>query len=103
MDTASSGDGVMAVEDMNSLSLSGVLVAFAAVTEADTLDEPEADVIRGIWCVWEINEVLSVPTGYFIYDFFDMVLNQKLSQSWELLFHHIVVRVFINWMFFVFF
>ncbi len=34
---------------------------------------------------------LSVPTGYFIYDFFDMVVNQKLSQSWELLFHHLVV------------
>lgn len=30
-------------------------------------------------------------TGYFIYDFFDMLLNQKLSQSWELLFHHVVV------------
>lgn len=29
--------------------------------------------------------------GYFIYDFFDMLLNQKLSQSWELLFHHVVV------------
>lgn len=35
--------------------------------------------------------MLSVPTGYFIYDFFDMVMNQKLAQSWELLFHHIVV------------
>lgn len=35
--------------------------------------------------------MLSIPTGYFIYDFFDMVLNQKLSQSWELLFHHVVV------------
>lgn len=32
-----------------------------------------------------------VSTGYFIYDFFDMLLNQKLSQSWELLFHHVVV------------
>lgn len=30
-------------------------------------------------------------TGYFIYDFFDMLFNQKLSQSWELLFHHVVV------------
>lgn len=35
--------------------------------------------------------MLSIPAGYFIYDFFDMVLNQKLSQSWELLFHHVVV------------
>lgn len=35
--------------------------------------------------------MLSVPTGYFIYDFFDMVMNQKLGQSWELLFHHVVV------------
>lgn len=34
--------------------------------------------------------MLSVPTGYFMYDFFDMVVNQ-LSQSWELLFHHLVV------------
>lgn len=35
--------------------------------------------------------LVSVSIGYFIYDFFDMVLNQKLSQSWELLFHHCVV------------
>lgn len=40
-----------------------------------------------------INEMLSVSTGYFIYDFFDMLRSQKLSQSWELLFHHIVVCV----------
>lgn len=40
-----------------------------------------------------INEMLCVPTGYFIYDFFDMLRSQKLSQSWELLFHHIVVCV----------
>ncbi|KAM9801377.1 TLC domain-containing protein 2 [Neosynchiropus ocellatus] len=35
--------------------------------------------------------LVSFSIGYFIYDFFDMVLNQKLSQAWELLFHHIVV------------
>ncbi|CAG6003867.1 TLC domain-containing protein 2 [Menidia menidia] len=35
--------------------------------------------------------LVSFSIGYFIYDFFDMVHNQKLSQSWELLFHHIVV------------
>lgn len=35
--------------------------------------------------------LVSFSIGYFIYDFFDMVLSQKLSQSWELLFHHIVV------------
>ncbi|XP_056139239.1 TLC domain-containing protein 2 [Lampris incognitus] len=35
--------------------------------------------------------LVSVSIGYFIYDFFDMVLNQKLTQSWELLFHHVVV------------
>ncbi|KAI1894018.1 hypothetical protein AGOR_G00129670 [Albula goreensis] len=35
--------------------------------------------------------LVSVSIGYFIYDFFDMVHNQKLSQSWELLFHHVVV------------
>ncbi|CAL8351145.1 unnamed protein product [Lota lota] len=35
--------------------------------------------------------LVSVSIGYFIYDFFDMVLHQKLSQSWELLFHHVVV------------
>lgn len=39
----------------------------------------------------DINQVMFVLTGYFIYDFFDMVFNQKLSQSWELLFHHTVV------------
>ncbi|KAL2096129.1 hypothetical protein ACEWY4_008277 [Coilia grayii] len=35
--------------------------------------------------------LVSVSIGYFIYDFIDMVLNQKFSQSWELLFHHGVV------------
>ncbi|KAM8854368.1 TLC domain-containing protein 2 [Synchiropus picturatus] len=35
--------------------------------------------------------LVSFSIGYFIYDFFDMLLNQKLSQAWELLFHHIVV------------
>lgn len=35
--------------------------------------------------------LVSFSIGYFIYDFFDMVSSQKLSQSWELLFHHIVV------------
>ncbi|MBN3322572.1 TLCD2 protein, partial [Atractosteus spatula] len=35
--------------------------------------------------------LVSISIGYFIYDFFDMVLYQKLHQSWELLFHHIVV------------
>lgn len=37
------------------------------------------------------NPLLSLFTGYFIYDFFDMLFNQKLSHSWELLFHHLVV------------
>ncbi|XP_030634485.1 TLC domain-containing protein 2 [Chanos chanos] len=35
--------------------------------------------------------LVSVSIGYFIYDFLDMILNQKISQSWELLFHHTVV------------
>ncbi|XP_035241231.1 TLC domain-containing protein 2-like [Anguilla anguilla] len=35
--------------------------------------------------------LVCVSIGYFIYDFLDMVQNQKLSQSWELLFHHVVV------------
>ncbi|KAM3616297.1 uncharacterized protein V6R79_015674 [Siganus canaliculatus] len=35
--------------------------------------------------------LVSFSIGYFIYDFFDMLLNQKLTQSWELLFHHLVV------------
>ena len=35
--------------------------------------------------------MVSVSAGYFIYDFLDMMANQKLSQSWELLFHHLVV------------
>ncbi|KAJ8392146.1 hypothetical protein AAFF_G00079520 [Aldrovandia affinis] len=35
--------------------------------------------------------LVSVSIGYFIYDFLDMIHNQKLSQSWELLFHHVVV------------
>ncbi|RXN13255.1 TLC domain-containing 2 [Labeo rohita] len=35
--------------------------------------------------------LVSVSIGYFIYDFFDMVMNQKITHSWELLFHHVVV------------
>lgn len=45
--------------------------------------DPKNDINLGL--------MVSVSTGYFIYDFFDMVMNQKLSQSWELLFHHVVV------------
>ncbi|KAF7700039.1 TLC domain-containing protein 2 [Silurus meridionalis] len=65
--------------------------------------------ITGIWSVLcffmhpqmaedliETHSVLShalvcVSIGYFLYDFFDMVFNQKINQSWELLFHHMVV------------
>ncbi|MCI4385862.1 hypothetical protein PGIGA_G00055510 [Pangasianodon gigas] len=35
--------------------------------------------------------LVCVSIGYFIYDFLDMVFNQKINQSWELLFHHMVV------------
>ncbi|XP_075052810.1 TLC domain-containing protein 2 [Mixophyes fleayi] len=35
--------------------------------------------------------LIAVSIGYFIHDFVDMLQNQKLHQSWELLFHHIVV------------
>ncbi|XP_047450806.1 TLC domain-containing protein 2 [Mugil cephalus] len=35
--------------------------------------------------------LVSFSIGYFIYDFFDMVVYQKLNHSWELLFHHTVV------------
>ncbi|KAM9318499.1 TLC domain-containing protein 2 [Pholidichthys leucotaenia] len=35
--------------------------------------------------------LVSLSIGYFIYDFLDMLQRQKLSQSWELLFHHLVV------------
>ncbi|KAK2831389.1 hypothetical protein Q7C36_016475 [Tachysurus vachellii] len=65
--------------------------------------------ITGIWAVLcfymhpqmaedliETHSVLShalvcVSIGYFIYDFFDMVFSQKINQTWELLFHHMVV------------
>lgn len=33
----------------------------------------------------------SLFPGYFLEDFVDMLCNQKLHQSWELLFHHSVV------------
>lgn len=50
---------------------------------------------HGICCLekpekYSVNMHLCV-SGYFIYDFFDMVINQKISHSWELLFHHVVV------------
>ncbi|XP_072285609.1 TLC domain-containing protein 2 [Pyxicephalus adspersus] len=35
--------------------------------------------------------LIAVSIGYFIHDFVDMLQNQKLLQSWELLFHHTVV------------
>uniref|UniRef100_A0A3Q3IKG7 TLC domain-containing protein n=1 Tax=Monopterus albus TaxID=43700 RepID=A0A3Q3IKG7_MONAL len=35
--------------------------------------------------------LVSFSIGYFIFDLSDMMMNQKLSQSWELLIHHIVV------------
>ncbi|XP_074498037.1 TLC domain-containing protein 2 [Sebastes fasciatus] len=35
--------------------------------------------------------LVSFSIGYFIHDFLDMVVHQKLSLSWELLFHHFVV------------
>ncbi|XP_077150584.1 TLC domain-containing protein 2 [Ranitomeya variabilis] len=35
--------------------------------------------------------LIAVSIGYFIHDFVDMLQNQKLHQSWELLFHHAVV------------
>ncbi|XP_041949620.1 TLC domain-containing protein 2-like isoform X1 [Alosa sapidissima] len=35
--------------------------------------------------------LVSVSTGYFIHDFMDNVLNQKLSAGWEVLCHHFVV------------
>ncbi|XP_062872975.1 TLC domain-containing protein 2 [Trichomycterus rosablanca] len=37
------------------------------------------------------HSLVCVSIGYFMYDFFDMVFNQKINQSWELLFHHTVV------------
>ncbi|XP_019741410.1 TLC domain-containing protein 2 [Hippocampus comes] len=35
--------------------------------------------------------LVSFSIGYFIYDLFDMVTHQKLSQFWELASHHVVV------------
>ncbi|XP_039363956.1 TLC domain-containing protein 2 isoform X2 [Mauremys reevesii] len=43
-----------------------------------------------IWCC----PLLQTSTpGYFLQDFVDMLCNQKLHQSWELLFHHSVVII----------
>lgn len=111
MDTAGGGEGLRVV-DMNSPSPRHILVAIAVVMEAGF---PPTHLISSRLLLskesvlfWLINELLNlkndinlgwmVPlsTGYFIYDFFDMVLNQKLNQSWELLFHHIVVGLLNN-------
>lgn len=35
--------------------------------------------------------LVSVSIGYFVHDFTDMLRNQRLQHSWELLFHHSVV------------
>ncbi|KAM4797448.1 TLC domain-containing protein 2 [Rhinophrynus dorsalis] len=37
------------------------------------------------------HSLVAVSIGYFIHDFLDMLKNQKIHQSWELLFHHTVV------------
>ncbi|KAM3932859.1 TLC domain-containing protein 2 [Leptodactylus fuscus] len=37
------------------------------------------------------HSLVAVSIGYFLHDFVDMLQNQKLHQSWELLFHHTVV------------
>ncbi|NWI17873.1 TLCD2 protein, partial [Crypturellus soui] len=37
--------------------------------------------------------LVAVSVGYFLEDFVDMLCNQNLRQSWELLFHHSVVIV----------
>ncbi|XP_077336688.1 TLC domain-containing protein 2 [Lithobates pipiens] len=37
--------------------------------------------------------LVAVSIGYFIHDFVDMLQNQKMHQSWELLFHHTVVII----------
>ncbi|NXX73551.1 TLCD2 protein, partial [Urocolius indicus] len=39
------------------------------------------------------HSLVAVSVGYFLEDFVDMLCNQKLHQSWELLFHHAVVIV----------
>ncbi|XP_029965282.1 TLC domain-containing protein 2 [Salarias fasciatus] len=35
--------------------------------------------------------LVSFSIGYFIYDLLDMLQHQRLSEAWELLFHHVVV------------
>ncbi|NWW55279.1 TLCD2 protein, partial [Pedionomus torquatus] len=39
------------------------------------------------------HSLVAMSVGYFLEDFVDMLCNQKLRQSWELLFHHSVVIV----------
>ncbi|NWR80791.1 TLCD2 protein, partial [Centropus unirufus] len=39
------------------------------------------------------HSLVAVSVGYFLEDFVDMLCNQKLNQSWELLFHHSVVII----------
>jgi len=54
------------------------------------LVEKPVGMIFALFEKYSVNMHLCV-SGYFIYDFFDMVINQKISHSWELLFHHVVV------------
>lgn len=66
-------------------------------------------IICGIWdllCLYKFPEMfqdlvshhtvcsyamVSFSTGYFIYDFIDIILNNKLTKMWEILAHHIAV------------
>ncbi|XP_037230375.1 TLC domain-containing protein 2 isoform X2 [Falco biarmicus] len=42
------------------------------------------------------HSLVAVSVGYFLEDFVDMLCNQKLHQSWELLFHHSVILLMAN-------
>ncbi|XP_067422095.1 TLC domain-containing protein 2 isoform X2 [Emydura macquarii macquarii] len=50
--------------------------------------------VSGTALLWRLLLMRSLfCSGYFLQDFVDMLCNQKLHQSWELLFHHSVVII----------
>uniref|UniRef100_A0A3B3RRW2 TLC domain containing 2 n=1 Tax=Paramormyrops kingsleyae TaxID=1676925 RepID=A0A3B3RRW2_9TELE len=57
----------------------------------------ERIVLVFVHCFQSYSDVLSclpISSGYFIHDLLDMIFNQKISQSWELVFHHLVITCF---------
>jgi hypothetical protein len=37
--------------------------------------------------------IILIISGYFIYDFLDLLINHKLKSNWEVVLHHVIVSI----------